>query len=193
MSLPDGLAASLGDELAASLGDELAAGLLLTTGALVAAGAGLVHAATAASRPTARSNRLIMGHLMESGPAPTRPLAGSRARARNLTRALVGQPEARRRYRCMSIAGRLQASGSVVLAPGAPVAWPVQQACWAAPIDVDARHGRNATLRPTAAPKGLRRRRREVERFLSRPSAMIEQSVAPQEPATTPLPRARPR
>ena len=59
MSLPDGLA---------SLGEELAAGLLLTTGALVAAGAGLVHPATAASRPRARSSRLIMRHLLESGP-----------------------------------------------------------------------------------------------------------------------------
>jgi hypothetical protein len=64
----DGDVMSLPDGLAASLGEELAAGLLLTTGALVAAGAGLVHAATAASRPRARSSRLIMRHLLESGP-----------------------------------------------------------------------------------------------------------------------------
>ena len=87
MSLPDGLAASLGEELAA--------GLLLTTGALVAAGAGLVHAATAASRPRAMSSRLIMRHLLESGPRRVGgPWPDRVSGPRNLARTLVGRPEA---------------------------------------------------------------------------------------------------
>jgi hypothetical protein len=151
MSLPDGLA-----ELDASLGAELAAGLLLTTGALVAAGAGLVHAATAASRPRARSSRLIMRHLLESGP---RRLGGPwpGRGARGPESGLRSPPPARDPTALPLHVHRGRVADIPVVVPsGTRTSASMARArgLLRTPlIEVDARYGRNATLLTTAAPR----------------------------------------